>query len=197
MLFRSGFSYPEIEPRLFSFNSPYGACSACNGLGTESIFSDDPCKVCNGARLRPEALSVKVGDKNIVDITAMSIEEAAHHFDKKIDCEGIEKTVIEHYLLSRCGHKVICMSNFSLTANLIGYREENDVYLLVPDEQDKFCFFRMRRGPLTKEWLPLQAYPVEKIKIGNATIELQNKRIYYMSSGIQAFEMDKRIVHSE
>ncbi len=29
-----GFSYPEIEPRLFSFNSPYGSCVACNGLGT-------------------------------------------------------------------------------------------------------------------------------------------------------------------
>lgn len=34
-----GFSYPEIEPRLFSFNSPYGACSVCNGLGTESILA--------------------------------------------------------------------------------------------------------------------------------------------------------------
>ena len=30
-----GFSFPEIEPRLFSFNSPYGACEACNGLGTK------------------------------------------------------------------------------------------------------------------------------------------------------------------
>ncbi|MEO0089216.1 MAG: excinuclease ABC subunit UvrA [candidate division WOR-3 bacterium] len=30
-----GFSYEEISPRLFSFNSPYGACSACHGLGTK------------------------------------------------------------------------------------------------------------------------------------------------------------------
>lgn len=58
-----GFSYPEIEPRLFSFNSPYGACSACNGLGTESIFSDKPCSVCKGARLRDEALHVKIAGK--------------------------------------------------------------------------------------------------------------------------------------
>jgi excinuclease ABC subunit A len=34
----SGFSIAEIEPRLFSFNSPYGACDSCNGLGTELFF---------------------------------------------------------------------------------------------------------------------------------------------------------------
>ena len=34
----SGFSIEEIEPRLFSFNSPHGACPACDGLGLESFF---------------------------------------------------------------------------------------------------------------------------------------------------------------
>ena len=34
----SGFSLPEIEPRFFSFNSPYGACTKCNGLGKELCF---------------------------------------------------------------------------------------------------------------------------------------------------------------
>jgi len=55
-----GFSYPEIEPRLFSFNSPYGACSACNGLGTKHLFGTEPCDHCQGARLRPEALNVYI-----------------------------------------------------------------------------------------------------------------------------------------
>lgn len=53
-----GFSFPEVEPRLFSFNSPYGACPECNGLGTREFFIKDPCPVCKGARLRPEALHV-------------------------------------------------------------------------------------------------------------------------------------------
>ncbi|MFA6404575.1 MAG: excinuclease ABC subunit UvrA, partial [Candidatus Paceibacterota bacterium] len=75
-----GFSYPEIEPRLFSFNSPYGACSACNGLGTENIWTEDICKVCNGARLRPEALNVKVDGHSIVDIVRMSVEKATPYF---------------------------------------------------------------------------------------------------------------------
>lgn len=56
-----GFSYPEIEPRLFSFNSPYGACSECNGLGTRHFFGNETCPRCNGARLREEALHVRFG----------------------------------------------------------------------------------------------------------------------------------------
>ena len=77
-----GFSYPEIEPRLFSFNSPYGACATCNGLGTREFFSNEMCPDCKGARLREEALYVKVSDKNIVETTAMSIEQARVFFDE-------------------------------------------------------------------------------------------------------------------
>lgn len=76
-----GFSYPEIEPRLFSFNSPYGACPDCNGLGTEFLFSDDPCKKCKGARLRDEALYVKIDGKNIVDTVSLSIQKAKDYFE--------------------------------------------------------------------------------------------------------------------
>ena len=53
-----GFSFPEIEPRLFSFNSPYGACPECNGLGTKYFGGDEMCESCKGARLRREALNV-------------------------------------------------------------------------------------------------------------------------------------------
>ena len=37
----SGFTIDEIEPRLFSFNNPYGACPSCDGLGTELRFEPD------------------------------------------------------------------------------------------------------------------------------------------------------------
>jgi excinuclease ABC subunit A len=37
----SGFTIPEIEPRLFSFNNPYGACPACGGLGIEQHIDED------------------------------------------------------------------------------------------------------------------------------------------------------------
>lgn len=83
-----GFSFPEVEPRLFSFNSPYGACQVCHGIGTKSLFSDEICDECKGARLRPESLHVFLlaGNKsknkqaNIVDVTLMSIAEADEFF---------------------------------------------------------------------------------------------------------------------
>src|SRR3954470_9281062 len=37
----SGFTISEIEPRLFSFNNPFGACPACDGLGTKLYFDPD------------------------------------------------------------------------------------------------------------------------------------------------------------
>lgn len=191
-----GISYEELAPRMFSFNSPYGACSECNGLGTtmevdpdlvvpdvklslrqgalatwavsedgwyanqlqavarhydidldqpwedlkasqksillqgsngeelrflyqtknkktqaefistyegiipnlmrrhkqtesnhvrtwiESFMNVKPCPECNGARLRKEALAVRIGDKNIEQVTAMSIKTAHDYFDR-------------------------------------------------------------------------------------------------------------------
>ncbi|MCM8783147.1 MAG: excinuclease ABC subunit UvrA, partial [Candidatus Omnitrophica bacterium] len=183
---RCGIDIPEIEPRLFSFNSPYGACPSCNGLGTklelypdlvvpepdrsimegaiepwrrggrgyilyyrsllrelaeelnfdlntpfnklpkeiretilygtdvyiwgkrfegviphlERLFhqtesdylkdqisrfmSDVPCSLCKGSRLKKEALSIKIKDKNIWQITRMTIKEAKEFFDQLI-----------------------------------------------------------------------------------------------------------------
>jgi excinuclease ABC subunit A len=92
-----GFSFPEVEPRLFSFNSPYGACPTCNGIGTKFIWSDEPCETCNGARLRQEALHVFIGSKkmerqNIVNLTSMSITNAMDFFNS-IDFTDKEKEI--------------------------------------------------------------------------------------------------------
>ena len=83
-----GSSFPEVEPRLFSFNSPYGACPECNGLGVVGIFQSDECPACKGARLRPEAMRVYLGGDgkkdlgiNIVAFTAMTVKEATSFID--------------------------------------------------------------------------------------------------------------------
>ncbi len=109
-----GFSFPELEPRLFSFNHPKGACEDCHGLGTMDVVeetefgvSEDglrqlkkvnyrlrdgskmqeedeeeerevvlkPCSRCGGARLKPEALSVKVDKKTIAELSSLAIED--------------------------------------------------------------------------------------------------------------------------
>lgn len=77
---KDGFSFMEVEPRLFSFNSPYGACEVCHGLGTKTLFGEEPCDACQGKRLRPEALNVLIDGKNIVDVSSMSIKEASDFF---------------------------------------------------------------------------------------------------------------------
>ncbi|BDB96571.1 excinuclease ABC subunit UvrA [Candidatus Hydrogenosomobacter endosymbioticus] len=96
----SGFSIEEIEPRLFSFNSPFGACRDCGGLGFEggasvsrmlffhsggklqsneeddSSCRNEKCESCAGYRLRPEALCVKISGFHIGDVCDMSIQRA-------------------------------------------------------------------------------------------------------------------------
>ena len=83
-----GVSYPELAPRVFSFNSPHGACPACDGIGYEvsacpegQEYSESyRCPVCRGTRLKAESLAVKVGDKSIAEVTQLSIREAVPFF---------------------------------------------------------------------------------------------------------------------
>ncbi len=58
----SGFTIDEIEPRLFSFNNPFGACSSCDGLGVTALFDDqlivpDKSLTLRGGALAPWANS--------------------------------------------------------------------------------------------------------------------------------------------
>lgn len=102
-----GFSFSEIEPRLFSFNSPYGACEACHGLGRESLFSDEPCVICHGKRLKPEALSVKIHRKNIDEIVSLTIEDCYEFFialeEKLTEKEKILSRGLTKEIISRLG----------------------------------------------------------------------------------------------
>jgi len=185
-----GISFPELSPKLFSFNSPYGACQVCSGLGyTTEVGEDfiidssksvrnggiipyktgksfvvsivsrmiermgsDPylpfkalpkhvqnavlhggpgfkgllahikdryentdsdevrewiernflvhkkCTACNGKRLRPEALAVTFGGKNIAEVSDMTVRESYHFFEGINLKPGQEK--IAHEILS-------------------------------------------------------------------------------------------------
>jgi len=98
-------SYEELEPRTFSFNSPYGACPECEGLGRSlavdpAAVEESPqsnrndsaeeraepslgqlvCPACKGARLRPEARSVRVGGRAIHELTALAVRPARDFF---------------------------------------------------------------------------------------------------------------------
>lgn len=100
-------SYPEPEPRTFSFNSPMGACPKCDGLGINPLATDNtaddsesetsssadipvveleispetaPCPMCHGARLKKESLSFKLGEQSIAKVCSLSVAETQKFF---------------------------------------------------------------------------------------------------------------------
>ncbi len=94
-----GFAFSEIEPRLFSFNSPYGACPACHGLGTEEIFSEKICSQCQGRRLKKETLAIKIKNKNIWDTSCLTIEKAYEFFVNLEDKLNAKEKIIAKNVL--------------------------------------------------------------------------------------------------
>ena len=92
-----GTSYPELDPRLFSFNSRHGWCTGCLGAGLETLgrirddeltpgmegetdagvtYGDGPCPACEGRRLNPVALAVRLRGLSIAALTALPVDEA-------------------------------------------------------------------------------------------------------------------------
>jgi len=94
----SGFTIPEIEPRLFSFNAPFGACPECDGLGKELFFDerlvvpDQNLKVYDGA-LAPWR-------KGKSPYFLQTIEAIAKHyqFDKNTKWKDLPKKVQQVFL---------------------------------------------------------------------------------------------------
>jgi len=201
-------SLAELAPRMFSFNSPYGACPECDGLGTilefdvelivpdktlalcqgaidawrhggkrmnifynrlirrfcrdtgtpanvpyqkipptarkkllyghgryegvipnlmrrwrntdseyvkshlHAYLSEQPCRLCHGARLRQASLAVRIGESNIYDITRMSIDEAGAFFET-IELDA-ERTQIAEQIVREIRHRLRFMTGVGL-----------------------------------------------------------------------------------
>ena len=77
-------SFPNLEPRSFSFNSPYGACEDCSGLGYVESDDDEPlvrvCTSCDGSRLAPFPRCVTVAGRRISEVGEMTVDTAFDHF---------------------------------------------------------------------------------------------------------------------
>ncbi len=76
------YSLPELEPRLFSFNSPVGACQTCDGLGMSEFF--DPARVVVHPELSLAAGAVRGWDKRNAYYFHM-IQSLAKHYGFKVD----------------------------------------------------------------------------------------------------------------
>jgi excinuclease ABC subunit A len=102
----SGFTIPEIEPRLFSFNNPHGACPQCDGLGVQNYFDE--------AMVVPdESLSLKKGAvapwaKSSSPYYLQTLEAIARHYKVSMndDWEDLPKKV-RQVILHGSGEEVI------------------------------------------------------------------------------------------
>ncbi|MEM1045737.1 MAG: excinuclease ABC subunit UvrA [Pseudomonadota bacterium] len=76
----SGFTIAEIEPRLFSFNNPFGACPTCDGLGTTLHFEADLVVPDPGLTLRNGAIAPWAKTGNTSPYYAQTLEALCRHF---------------------------------------------------------------------------------------------------------------------
>jgi excinuclease ABC subunit A len=117
-----GKSFPELDPRLFSFNSKHGWCEACYGTGLklsgigwdeerektgtedhvldswlEWLEVDEVCDTCEGKRLNPTALHVRFRGQSIADITMLPVASVERFF-QDLRMEGREGEIARDIL---------------------------------------------------------------------------------------------------
>ncbi len=94
----SGFTIPEIEPRLFSFNAPFGACPECDGLGKELFFDERLVVPDSALRLYDGALAPWRKGKSPYFL--QTIESIARHyeFDKNTPWKDLPEAVQKIFL---------------------------------------------------------------------------------------------------
>jgi len=102
------YSLPELEPRLFSFNSPVGACPSCDGLGVSQFF--DPVRVVVHPELSMAAGAVRGWDRRNVYYFQL-IQSLAKHYGFSVDTHWNElEPATQHAVLHGSGGEVIAFT---------------------------------------------------------------------------------------
>ncbi|MBE8222006.1 MAG: excinuclease ABC subunit UvrA [Bdellovibrionales bacterium] len=91
---KCGFSFPEIEMQLFSFNHTKGACKTCSGLGVLETDDKDltTCHSCKGDRLNKKALNIFIQDMHISYMSNLSLLELESVL-KKLKLTSVKKQI--------------------------------------------------------------------------------------------------------
>ena len=100
-----GYSLQELEPRLFSFNNPAGACPACDGIGNQQFF--DPDRVVSNPHLSLAGGAIRGWDRRNAYYFSIISALADHYgFDIEIPYEDLDEH-IQHILLYGSGKEKI------------------------------------------------------------------------------------------
>ena len=104
----SGFTIEEIEPRLFSFNNPFGACPACDGLGTEIFFDPELVVPDESKSLRAGAIAPWA--KSTSPYYTQTLEALARHykFSMTVPWRDLPKKALE-VILQGSGEDAVAM----------------------------------------------------------------------------------------
>jgi len=105
----SGFQLGDIEPRMFSFNSPYGACPACDGLGTELFFDPDLVIPNSNLSLKEGAIA-PWANEHATKYQMQTLESLAKHYKFSLDYpfETLQKR-IQEIILYGSGEEEVTM----------------------------------------------------------------------------------------
>jgi excinuclease ABC subunit A len=102
----SGFTIPEIEPRLFSFNNPYGACPVCDGLGTEQKI--DPNLIVPDAALSLRDGAILPWSKTSAPYYQQTLQAVVKHFGASLGTAWEELPFdVQHAVLYGTGKTAI------------------------------------------------------------------------------------------
>ncbi len=115
-----GAAAPQVTPSLFSFNSPQGACPACDGLGFSGPDSKRPkrktetavCTACGGSRLKKESSTVRVGGRTIIDVSSRSIAEISE-FLGHLDFPD-QRQVVAQKIIPEINSRLRCLAELGL-----------------------------------------------------------------------------------
>ncbi|MSO54986.1 MAG: excinuclease ABC subunit UvrA [Rhodospirillales bacterium] len=104
----SGFTIDEIEPRLFSFNNPFGACPACDGLGTEMFVDPDLVIPDDSLSLREGALAPWANSSSQYYVQTLESLARTFRFDLDTRFRKLSKEVRD-IILKGSGEKPVTM----------------------------------------------------------------------------------------
>ena len=125
----SGFTIDEIEPRLFSFNNPFGACPSCDGLGTASNFDAELIIPDKGQTLRAGALAPWASSSSKYYI--QTLESLARHFSFSLDVPFSKlDRKIQHVILQGSGTEAVTMQ---YDDGLRSYRTQKPFEGIIPN----------------------------------------------------------------
>ena len=116
------FSLPEIEPRMFSFNAPYGACKSCNGLGIKQKISEDLIIPDKNLSINNKGIVVFNLDNNILNTQVRTVSKY-YDIDLDIPIKDLEREKLDIILY---GSKDII--EFNYVSGSGNTRTTNDYY---------------------------------------------------------------------